>query len=94
MVRTAATFAEAVEALNENSFDLLMTDIGLPDGSGWDLGEEAEARAAFAVAMSGYGAKADKDRSRNAGFRLHLVKPFSLRELLARIRSVPITIRS
>ena len=58
------------------------TDIGLPDGNGWELIEEmGESRPAYAIAMSGYGMRADLNRSAEAGFRHHLIKPISAKKL-------------
>ena len=65
-------------------YDVLISDIGLPDGSGWELLPQAQARSnrpIFAIAMSGFGLSADHERSRQAGFRHHLLKPFRPDEL-------------
>ena len=53
---------------------VLISDI--PDGDGWELMQELEnLRPHNAIAMSGYGMKADRERSAQSGFRHHLVKP-------------------
>jgi two-component system CheB/CheR fusion protein len=71
---------EALSALGQSSYDLLFVDIGLADGSGWDLmnivRERGIAHPGYAVAMTGYGLPEDRARSEAAGFRHHLVKPF------------------
>ena len=55
---------------------MLISDISLPDGNGWDLIREVgKSRPTYSIAMSGYGMKADRERSVDAGFRHHLVKP-------------------
>jgi hypothetical protein len=60
--------------LPTHSFD--EPDINLPDGDGWELKQELEnLRPHYAIAISGYGMKADCERSAQSGFRLHLVKP-------------------
>jgi two-component system CheB/CheR fusion protein len=70
------TLAQAIEALSASDCDVLLSDIGLPDGSGWDLLKSANVkRPLYAVAMSGFGTAADLARSRAAGFRCQLVKP-------------------
>lgn len=79
-VRGASTFAEAVAALTADEPDVIISDIGLPDGSGWDLLRQLR-NPPYAVAMSGYGMNADRERSRAAGYRHHLVKPMDLEEL-------------
>jgi CheY-like chemotaxis protein len=83
-VSTAVTVDQALAVLSSNPCDLLICDIGLPDGTGWDLMSRATTgadRNLFAVAMSGFGMNADSARSRAAGFRHHLLKPFRAAEL-------------
>lgn len=81
-VVTARTLAEAHAALATSQCEVLLSDIGLPDGTGWELLEHARpSRPLFAIAMSGFGMNADNGRSRAAGYRHHLVKPFKLAEL-------------
>ena len=81
----ARTFSEAFEAIPRLNCDVLISDIGLPDGKGWDLlkrlRDEGLSHPPFAIAMSGYGTPEDIDRSREAGFRHHLLKPFSPEKL-------------
>jgi len=84
-VLSAATMGAALEALTEPRFDVLISDIGLPDGTGWQLlaSLPAEQRPALALAMSGFASDADRERSLAAGFHRHLVKPLDLDLLLA-----------
>ncbi|HEX2100145.1 MAG TPA: hybrid sensor histidine kinase/response regulator [Candidatus Synoicihabitans sp.] len=76
-VVAAETLASARRLLQTGSFDLLMCDLGLPDGDGCAL--MAEIRQSHpglpGIAMSGYGMETDFERSRAAGFGEHLVKP-------------------
>jgi DNA-binding response OmpR family regulator len=59
------------------SFDVILSDIGLPDVNGWDLMKKLRpTTSAFAIAMSGFGGEADVQRSLAAGYQHHLVKPF------------------
>lgn len=74
-VATARTLAEARALLPTCRCEVLLSDIGLPDGTGWELLAQLS-RPVFAIAMSGFGMNADNGRSREAGFRYHLVKPF------------------
>ena len=79
---TAGTMKAALEAALESSFDLVITDIGLPDGDGWELMRQLRERGPVrAVAMSGYGWKEDLEKSRAAGFEAHLLKPLKIAEL-------------
>lgn len=70
---------------------LMISDIGLPDGNGWQLLERVSASRppGFpAIAMSGYNTPDDRAKSRVAGFATHLVKPFRLVELAQAIRTL------
>ena len=81
-VVAAATVAAALAAAATHPFDLVISDLGLPDGTGTELMEKL--RAAYGlrgVALSGYGMEEDLARSRKAGFVAHLVKPVHFAEL-------------
>ena len=81
-VKAARTLAAARAALQTWECEVLISDIGLPDGTGWELLQQANFyRPVFAIAMSGFGMNADSGRSREAGYRHHLVKPFKIAEL-------------
>jgi CheY-like chemotaxis protein len=85
-VQTASTMKKALEAA-DTAFDLIITDIGLPDGDGWELIRQLRERGPVrAVAMSGYGWKEDIEKSRAAGFFAHLLKPLKISELEAVLR--------
>ena len=82
VVQSARTLAEALAALPEADADVLISDIGLPDGNGWDLLHDVRLpRPIYAIAMSGLGMNADRARSSAAGYRHHVLKPFSPDEL-------------
>jgi PAS domain S-box-containing protein len=88
-VATATTLAEAVSAALAGEFDLIISDVGLPDGSGLDLpGRLGGRRSTPAIAVSGFGMKEDIQRSLEAGFAAHLVKPIGFKELGTTIRQV------
>jgi len=81
-VVTATTIAEALEAASVNTFDLAISDLGLPDGSGTELMEKLrDSYGLKGIAMSGYGTAEDLVRSQAAGFVAHLVKPVAMAEL-------------
>lgn len=76
--------ASARQAAERESFDVLLTDISLPDGDGWDLVGQLRAANRLpltAIAMSGFGSPSDVLRSERAGFMSHLIKPFMPDEL-------------
>ncbi|GAB3667650.1 hybrid sensor histidine kinase/response regulator [Ramlibacter alkalitolerans] len=74
VVEHVSTCAEALRAASDGSFDAVLTDLGLPDGSGIDVGRALSGRLPV-VALSGYGRDHDRERSSQAGFAAHLVKP-------------------
>jgi two-component system CheB/CheR fusion protein len=81
-VTYAKSQAEALDRLREWPCDVLISDIGLPDGDGWQLLERADLPpSVYCVAMSGYGAAADRQRSRAVGYSRHLLKPFDPTEI-------------
>lgn len=76
-VTGAGTIAEAREALRAQTHDVMVTDLGLPDGHGHVLGGEALAGGvAAAIALTGDKNEETLDASSASGFRLHLAKPF------------------
>jgi CheY-like chemotaxis protein len=82
ITETAGTMKAALDAAADSAFDLVITDIGLPDGDGWELMRQLRERGPVrAVAMSGYGWKEDLEKSRAAGFEAHLLKPLKIAEL-------------
>ncbi len=82
-VMRACTAAGARSAMADASFDLLVSDLGLPDGSGYDLAVEARSsqRVKVALALSGHRDDDSLDASRASGFQMHLTKPFDSRTL-------------
>ena len=80
---------EALELSDRESFDLLVSDIGLPDGSGLDVMTYVRSRyGTRGIALSGFGQDEDIRRSEDAGFEMHLTKPVNfqtLREIIFKI---------
>jgi signal transduction histidine kinase/ActR/RegA family two-component response regulator len=86
-VRTANNQTAALQAAAEADFELLISDIELPDGSGLELLWTLRAqRHVPAIALSGYGSPDDLELSRSAGFTEHLVKPVDIQTLDQAIR--------
>ena len=85
-VNTADGVQSALRMCEGQRFDLLISDIGLPDGSGHELMREVSRRyGAKGIVLSGFGAEQDVARSRAAGFVEHLIKPVSMETLHAAI---------
>ena len=82
-VTTAESVKTALQAVAQEGFDLLVSDIGLPDGSGEDLIRQLREKGHNlpGIALSGYGMQQDIERSRAAGFQVHLIKPVSPQQL-------------
>ena len=88
-VKTAGTVAAALKLAAAEPFDLLVSDIGLPDNSGYELMDAVRRRHGMkGIALSGYGMEGDMQRSRAAGFVDHLTKPVDVEQLEAVIERV------
>ena len=78
----AASAGQALEIASQNAFDLVVSDLGLPDLTGHELMAQLRTRHGLhGIALSGYGMEEDLERSRQAGFRNHLTKPVSFEQL-------------
>lgn len=91
-VQIADSVSSALEASESNPVDIVISDIGLPDGSGLDLMREILQRheEVKGVALSGFGLDEDIRRSKEAGFVEHITKPVdfvTLESILARLKS-------
>ncbi|MDF2692295.1 MAG: Chemotaxis protein methyltransferase CheR [Labilithrix sp.] len=85
-VTVARDGERAVALLREQSFDVAIIDIGLPLVDGLDVARRAralgEGRSPFLVALTGYASASDRERSRRAGFDIHLAKPVDIDALV------------
>jgi len=81
-VQSAHSVSSALQSAAEEPFDLLITDIGLPDGTGIELMEKLNtAHSMVGIALTGFGMEDDIRKSRDVGFRKHLIKPVDLNKL-------------
>ena len=81
-VLTAGNKQRALELLGSGEIDVLLCDIGLPDGSGYEVVAHARRKQPIkAIAITGFGTEEDVRRSNEAGFDSHLVKPVDLHKL-------------
>ena len=89
-VEWGGTIAAALKLAESSApFDLVVSDLGLPDGSGLDLMRELRDRYGLTgIALSGYGMEEDVRQSREAGFVEHLTKPVNLQALKTTIDTV------
>jgi len=72
----------ALEFVESKQFDVVLSDIGLPDGSGYDVIAQAKRKQPVkGVALTGFGKEEDFKRSKEAGFDFHLTKPVDFHEL-------------
>jgi HAMP domain-containing protein/signal transduction histidine kinase len=85
-VKSALTFQTAIELSAKEEFDVLISDLGLPDGSGIDLIQKLALKPPLGIALTGFGMEQDIRKSREAGFHHHLVKPIDLNKLDALIQ--------
>ncbi len=85
-VTEADSVSQALQRVREKPFDVLISDVGLPDGSGHDLMKQVRAQfSGRAIALSGYGMESDVAASHDAGFAQHLTKPVDFAILQAAI---------
>jgi len=88
-VKTASSAAAALEAVKEEVFDVLVSDIGMPEEDGYSLlakvralGKERGSKVP-AAALTAYASEADRIRVLQSGFQIHVPKPISPSELVA-----------
>ena len=88
-VADADGVSSALQTAGSGSFDLMISDLGLPDGSGLDLMRQIKRLYNLkGIALSGFGMDSDLRNSTEAGFDCHLVKPVPLEQLEAAVRQV------
>jgi DNA-binding response OmpR family regulator len=82
-VRVAGSVRDALKKLEEKPCDALVSDINLPDGTGWDIMAKAKLpEKVYALTISGFAQAVVGSASIAAGFKGHLTKPFSPNDLL------------
>jgi len=88
-VFSAMNVASALEVLHRESIDVLLSDIGLPDGTGYALMESAKSIQPFTgIAFSGFGMAEDVKRAFDSGFAHHMIKPISFDRLESILRQI------
>ena len=84
-VVSASSVKEALDSAADQKIDFVISDLGLPDGSGIDLMTKLNHTLGLrGIALTGYGMAEDMARTRKAGFLAHLVKPINFGRLTGR----------
>ena len=92
VVHTALTVSRAEALAARYEYDLLISDLGLPDGTGEQLMHDLKSRYGLrGLAVSGHTDPSDQDRAIRAGFDLYMAKPIDFSQLLVAIREVLLT---
>jgi CheY-like chemotaxis protein len=91
-VSTALSAPEALRAAHEKRFDVVISDIGMPEMNGYELARALRARPEYGatrmVAVTGFAAYDDRDRTLEAGFDAHLSKPVAPADLTRAVMGV------
>jgi signal transduction histidine kinase len=88
-ITVAHSAEQAFEKVRSEDFDLLISDIGLPDRSGYELMREVRLNKDLpGIALSGFGSEQDINQAREAGFSEHLTKPINFERLEKTIQSL------
>jgi len=94
-VRSADSIESALNIAAQTDFDVVVSDLGLPDGSGLDLIRELRAKKPIkGIALTGFGMEEDVTRSMEAGFSEHLTKPVNFQTLCSAIERITTRPRS
>ena len=94
-VQPAHSVGKALDIAANEEFDIVVSDIGLPDGTGVDLMQRLNATRPIAgIALTGFGMEEDIQKSHDGGFYHHLVKPVDLNKLDSIIQKVPVVDRT
>jgi CheY-like chemotaxis protein len=94
-VRVAEGVQAALTIAGSESIDLVISDIGLPDGNGHDLMRQIQAiRPTRGIALSGYGSSEDVRQAKDAGFAAHVTKPVDFMKLKVLIDQVSPSIKN
>jgi CheY-like chemotaxis protein len=90
-VGTAIDAGSAMKQLDDETWDIVVSDLGLPGTSGYELMKQVRQKYGLSVrgiAVSGYGMESDRQRSQQAGFDEHIVKPIDFDQLEQAIRKI------
>ncbi len=90
-ITAAGSRREGIAAYETGEYDVVISDLGLPDGSGLDLMRSLQAiRPVIGIALSGYGTEEDVRQAKEAGFHAHLTKPVKIEQLRHILAELPV----
>jgi PAS domain S-box-containing protein len=93
-VRCVTSGPEALEIMEKDHFDVVLSDIGMPDMDGYEFmralrkAEEARSKLTPAIAVTAYAGAPDRQRALLSGYQMHIAKPIEAAELIAAIASL------
>lgn len=93
-VRCVTSGPQALELMQQEHFDVILSDIGMPDMDGYEFmrklrkSEEGRSNLTPAIAVTAYAATADRQRALLSGYQMHIAKPIEATELIAAIASL------
>jgi len=92
-VKTTSSVAEAIAAMQSQTFDAVVSDVGLPERDGYSFAREIRANEAAGthlplLALTAYASTEDRERALAAGFDAHLVKPLEAEDLRTTLRNL------
>ena len=87
-VETVTSARQAIAALSESSFDLLISDVGMPKVDGYKLMCQIRAMSTSiatipAIALTAYAGECDRQQAYDAGFQRHIIKPLDVNKVVA-----------
>jgi DNA-binding response OmpR family regulator len=86
-VDTASTVKTALDKIAANTYDVVISDISLPDGTGHDVLEKSS-KPVKAIGLSGFTSESDREKALQSGFSEYLTKPFRNEDLFEAIKRV------
>ena len=94
LVRCVTSGSEALEVIAREHFDVILSDIGMPDMDGYEFmralrkAEEGGSKWTPAIAVTAYAGTTDRQRALLSGYQMHIAKPIEAAELIAALASL------
>jgi len=86
----AASAQEGLSLFEKNSYDLVISDLGLPESSGWEVAKTVKAQKPFVpfILLSGWGIEVEDARLKECGIDCLLAKPFQMDEIIEVVNKI------